>query len=298
MNKRYLSFGVVALLLVTSTSVEAQLLNRLKNKAKDRVKEKVENKIDRELEKAAYKMVDKSWASIFGEEHEETKTGSSQALPFTLNSNVKTEKHYTFRSESIMELISTGEDGEEQEPVYMKMYSGKEEYTGTIFMEKGKDDEKTFLVYDYINDAMLMLMENEEGKFSFAYDWAGSGDAGYETEEGDIDQTMVGYESIGTKEILGYECEGYRSESDEQVTEFWVSKDKDLTFGSALSANANTRYMRGVYMAGQYGGVILEMVSEKKDSDEKFTMRMTQIDKKVNLKFEMVDYPVIGMGDK
>lgn len=170
---------LLALFVISAVSVDvnAQLLKRLKNKAKDRVNEKIENKIDQKLEEAANKMVDRTWESVFGQESEsETKTkgASPRSLPFTLNSNVNTEEEYSFSRFSEMEIITTDENGSNSEPTLMKMFfNNNGEYSGTSFIneESLENNEEVFIVYDYKNEAMVMLMNSEDGKASFAYDW-------------------------------------------------------------------------------------------------------------------------------
>lgn len=300
--KKLVGIILTAILVCGLTeNVDAQLLKRLKNKVENKAKDKINQKIDEKLEAVANKMVDRTWNSIFGPEtgtyDEPSSSGSTRSLPFSPNSHVKTEDHYNFRSLSVMEIVSTDESGKTEKPLYMKMYLGeKDSYTGTAFTGGDMEDE-VFLVYDLENEAMIMLMESEEGKFSFAYEWdqlldEEDGDEAYSEE--DYEENYAGYTSLGTKTILGYECEGYRSETEEQITDIWISKDPNLGYKKMIDANSNTRFLRGFMLVGHPEGSLLELHSKMKNSQEQVTMKMTRINEKIDLSYDMSDYPVIG----
>ena len=93
--------------------VQAQLLRKLKDRATEKVIERVDQKIDQKLQEIAYKQVDKTWDSVFGapnpevngnenyqipsasnEDYDEEYDNETPTytLPFSLNSNVKTEE--------------------------------------------------------------------------------------------------------------------------------------------------------------------------------------------------------------
>ncbi|MBO6522252.1 MAG: DUF4412 domain-containing protein [Balneolaceae bacterium] len=298
---------LLALFVISAVSVDvnAQLLKRLKNKAKDRVNEKIENKIDQKLEEAANKMVDRTWESVFGQESEsETKTkgASPRSLPFTLNSNVNTEEEYSFSRFSEMEIITTDENGSNSEPTLMKMFfNNNGEYSGTSFIneESLENNEEVFIVYDYKNEAMVMLMNSEDGKASFAYDWAQpTATIDYEESERVDYEEFSEYEELGTRTILGYECKGYKTEDEYSSTEFWVTEETDSGYQEMMNANGNTRYFQGRTMMFNSSATVMEMTSMNKETDEKMTMKMTKVDESTRMGFTMSDYPTIGSSSK
>lgn len=279
----------------STTATQAQLFNRLKDRAKDAVQDRVEEKLSQKVRQIAYKSVDRTWESVFGESTEDLEEGAAPpSLPYKLNSNVDTEDSYSFYRESEMEIINY-EDGEE-EKVIMKMYlSEKGNYSGTTYEgETMKEGEKTIMIYDYENNAMVMLMESEEGKFSFAYDWSQGSYSPVNMDSAGTGNPYADLESIGTKEILGYECEGYRSETDDSVTEIWVTMEEIEGLDKNIEANGSTRFLRGNPMLGYQQGTVLEMESSEKGSDRRMVMKMVDLNRKVNMDYEMEDYPVIG----
>lgn len=289
---------ILCIIAISTMPVQAQFLNRLKKKAQEAVEDRVEEKIDQKLRQVAYRSVDRTWESIFGESTEDLEDGAAPPrLPFTLNSNVKTEEEYQFDRESVMEIINH-EEGE-QEKMLMKMYiSADGEYSGTSF-EGGDFDEaqEPTMIYDYKNNAMVMLMESEEGKFSFAYEWSATipdEELTGDEESDEIGNPYSGYESLGSRTILGYECEGYRSETDETVTDYWVTAEKVEGISNTLDANSNTKYLTGNPIMIHGYGTVMEVSSSEKGSDKKMVMKMIQVNKEVSRSFNMDDYPVIG----
>ncbi len=296
---------LLALFIISAVSVDAnaQLLKRLKNKAKDRVNEKIENKIDQKLEEAANKMVDRTWESVFGEESASesgsgTKGASPRSLPFTLNSNVNTEEEYSFHRFSEMEIITTDENGSDSEPTLMKMlFNNDGDYSGTSFINEESRDKKeeVFIVYDYKNEAMVMLMNSEDGKASFAYDWTQPAvTMDYEESEGNGYEEFSEYEELGSKTILGFECKGYKMEDDYSSTEFWVTEETDSGYQKMMNANGSTRYFQGRTMMFNSSATVMEMESLNKQTNEKMTMKMTKVDESTRMSFTMSDYPTIG----
>jgi hypothetical protein len=81
----------------------------------------MEERIGRELEKAAERMVDHAWESIFGDGII-SENGERRTLPFTLNSNVTMEESYHFNIVTSMEIAMTDADGNSEPPLTMKMH--------------------------------------------------------------------------------------------------------------------------------------------------------------------------------
>jgi hypothetical protein len=305
-NMHYLGkLSVLLLILITFTSgVEAQILNRLKQRAQDRVERKVEEKIENKVNQSADRMVDNAWDSIFGET-ESSDSDGRRAFPFTLNSNVTTEEAYHFGIITTME-IQTEKDGKKEAPAIMQMHFNENEmYTGTRYqgeeMQSGEGD--VFLIYDLKNSAMIMLMSSEDGKFSFAYDWTETRAMIEEMEQADEADVEAeddvnywqGYEKIGQKEIVGYQCDGYRSTDENTISEVWITREAAYGMETMFQANANSKQLRGRIPEDYPHGMLMEMITEDPDSGERMTMKVTDIQKNARVIFQMSDYPNIGV---
>lgn len=307
----FITFSVLAIFLVSfPSSAEAQLFNRLKNKAQKAAERKAEEKVAAEVERKAEQMVEKSWDAIFGD-FEERAEGDRKPL-FTMNSNVTTEEVYRFDTITTMEIQTIKKDGEPDPPAIMEMHFNQDEiYTGTKFSgeQMNKEDGNVFIVYDFKNSAMVMLMDSEDDKFSFAYDWEqalqetgtieGDETDGQDEEiNWDEAEEWKGYSRIGTKTISGYSCDGYRSENDKAVTEVWVTREAAFGMGDMFQAHANAKQLRGKVPSDYPYGMMMEMETEDLESGDKTTMKVTDIRQNANVAYSMSDYPAMSFGKK
>ena len=306
MERRILSGGILFILffLLIPTQTEAQFLKKLKKKAEQKVMDKIERKIDEKLEAVATKAVDNSWNSIFGEDGpngnvDGSNGGSSGSsgrmkLPFKTTSNVKTEDVYRFNKETVMEIRNSNSSS--SEPQIIRMFEGDNDYSGTLFYTPEAKGEETFIVYDYKNEAMVMLMDSEEGTFSFAYEWENTvSDLDDEGEvTGSKDSALEGFDIIGNRTIEGIKCTGYRNNANNITTEFWVADENDAALKNMMKANASTKYLRSFTMFGVVGHPILEMKQINHENGEEIEMKITEMNKRTNKSFTMSDYPTIG----
>jgi hypothetical protein len=288
-----------------SIDAEAQLLNRLKKKAKQAAEQKAEDKLTEQVEQAAQRAVERSWNSIFGEFTPDSSNGMQ--IPFTIGSNVKTEDAYHFNVITTMEIQTVRKDGEAEPPVIMAMHFGDDAmYTGTRFEseEMQKQEGDLFIIYDFKNAAMLMLMSNEKDKFSFAYNWQQNFES---TESNTLSQDEIdwdevdewqNYKKIGTKSILGYDCDGYRSQTDREIVEVWVSRDTEFGINNLFQANANAKQLKGKIPADYPRGMIMEMHAENLERGEKTMMKIIDIDKNADVSYAMADYPKMSLSAK
>jgi hypothetical protein len=314
--------AIIAFLIATlaflafASTANAQILNRLKNRAKKAAENKVEEKISNEVEKAAEEAVEKSWQSIFGEDF--GSEGDGVNVSFAMNSNAATEDVYTFDVVTTME-VESHTDGEESDgPMIMKMhFSDVGSYSGTQFSGEEMDNSEgeMFMIYDLKNESMVMLMDSEDGKYSFAYDWKKAQslmqdfekmEKEYEMdseEESDIDsepEEMQNVKEIGTKSIAGLECRGYLSESDGTRMEYWVTEEQeDLGVYKMLRINEQTKELRGnVPENYPSGGMLMEMTQEDLNSGQITTMKVTDINKNASVSYSMSDYPPMSFSTK
>jgi len=305
--KQILTLSIAGILLLSlPLSSEAQIWKRLKNKAKEAAEKKLEEKASEAIQQKAEQMVEDSWNEIFGALPQDSSSGGR--LPFTMNSNVKTEDTYQFNIVTTMELESVQKNGQKDPPGTMLMYFNKDKnYTGTRFIneEMDKKSEDLVIIYDFDNSAMLMLMSSDKDNFSFAYDWKNtlsttpdSVDTSAEDINWDDLDEWQGYSRIGTKKIAGYSCDGYLSQTDEYKTEVWVTRDEDYGMENMFKANANAKQLKENLPDNYPYGMLMEMTSEDLKTGEKTIMRVTNIQKNATVKYTMADYPTMSLALK
>jgi hypothetical protein len=296
---------VICGLFLIATPSEGQILKRLKQKAENALEKKVEEKIDKEMEKAAERMVENSWNSVFGGGGEGGNAGAG--MPFSLNSNVTTEDSYQFDIITTMEIENVKSNEKSDPPMIMEMHFREgAAYTGTKYSneEMKQNQGDMFIIYDFNNSAMVMLMDSEEGKFSFAYDWTNAMEyaENIEEEEEDVNWDEVdeweGYTKIGTKNIAGYSCDGYKSETTDATTEIWVTRDETFGMENMFGANTNSKQMKGKIPENYPYGMMMEMIMEEKGNGDKTIMRVTDVKKNANVSYDMSEYPKMALGAK
>ncbi|HKL19074.1 MAG TPA: DUF4412 domain-containing protein [Halalkalibaculum sp.] len=305
-----ITYTFAAILMLAFTfNAEAQLLKRLKKKAEDAVEKKAEEKISSEIERRAEQMVEKSWNSIFGDIEGSGEEGNRNPI-FKLNSNVATEDSYRFNTVTTMKIETVDNNGKTEPPVFMDMHFNDDGiYTGTGFSGEGMDQQQgdVFIIYDFKNSAMIMLMNSEDEKFSYAYEWQNvlqqveemEEDVTYEDGPADNEpENWEGYTKIGSKNIAGYSCDGYRSENEHTVTDIWVSREANFGMSRMFQANANAKQLRGKIPADYPNGMLMEMETKNQKSGEKTIMKVTNIKENVNVIYEMSDYPAMSFGGK
>lgn len=302
------SILVLCSLLIFASAAEAQIFKKLKNKAQQKLEDKVEQKVDAEMEKAADRMVEDSWNSVFGDI--DATGDSGQSNPFTLSSNVTTEDVYNFDVVATMKITARDGNGKSEPPMFMDMHFRENaQYTGTAFRGEQLDQKQgnLFIIYDLKNEAMVMIMENEDQKFSYAYNWKQAMVSdGTQTEPVEVEQEVnwdeveewKQYKKIGQKTIAGYSCDGYRSENDQQVVEIWVSRETDFGMQSLFMANANAKQLKGKLPDDYPHGMLMSMSSKNIETGDETLMEVTNIDSNKNINYVMAEYPNLSLAKK
>jgi hypothetical protein len=279
------------------------ILDRIKKKAADAVTQKAEDKVNSKIDEMSQKLVDNSFAAMFGDSASAAaKGGAGGGMPFALGGNAKTEDAYTFNVVSTMEI----ESSKNKDKAVLKMhFNTNEPYTGTsiVSADPKKQQGSAFVVLDAKNQAMVMMMASEKSKFSIAYDWkeaAKYAQPAARSEQVNWDTVKVwkSYSKIGTKTIAGFSADGYRAESTEGTVELWISHDQRLSVGNMFAANSGLKQMKGRLPDDFPQGMLLQMVSRNKNSGEQVTMTVTNIDTNAHVTYAMADYPKMDMTGK
>lgn len=302
------TISVISILILASAA-DAQILKKLKNKAKKATEDKVEQKIDQEIEKKAEQMVENSWDAFFGTEYDES--GNPKKSPFTLSSSANVEETYQFDMVTTMEIENIRENGKNEPPMLMNMLFNEDEmYTGTRFSGEQMEgaDGEVFIIYDLKNEAMVMLMDSEDGKFSFAYDWKQAEEYAdkfgemYEDEEVERNEEMEDdfqqFKKIGTKTVSGKSCDGFESLTSESRMEIWLTEDEDLGIQRMFQVNSQAKQLKGKVPQDYPAGMMMEMTHEELNSGEKTVMKVTDINKNANITYNMTEYPSMSFGKK
>jgi hypothetical protein len=298
-----------AILTIVATPARSQgIFDRIKKKAADAVTQKAEDKVNAKIDEVSRKLVDNSFAAMFGDPSSTGKDGGAGSSPFTIGSNAKTEDSYTFNVVTTMEIESSKNTGKSDgKAVLMMHFNTNEAYTGTSITsaDTKKQEGTAFVILDAKNQAMVMLMSSEKSKFSIAYDWkeaqkytSASTTVPKDQVNWDTVKVWRSYSKIGTKTIAGYSADGYRSESPDATIEMWVSHDRALSVGNMFAANSGMKQMKGRLPEDYPQGMLLQMTSVNNKTAEKVTMTVTNIDTNAHVTYAMADYPKMDASKK
>lgn len=305
--KKILTLSIVCLFILNlPIRTQAQIWKHLKNKAKEAAERKIEEKASEMLQQQAQQMVEKSWTSVFGDILQDSTLAGT--LPFKLDNNVTTEDSYHFDIVTTMRMESIRGNGKVDPPTTMLMHFNKtEQYTGTklITEDMRQENGDLFIIYDFKNAAMLMLMQNDDNKFSFAYDWSQplvnpSDSLSSNSQEVNWNEVTEwhGYSKIGSKNIAGYTCEGYQSQTDNAKTDIWVTRDADYGMENMFQANANTKQLRGKLPTDYPYGMLMEMTTENLETGDKTILSVISVQKDADITYNMADYPTMSLAMK
>nr|MBI1232766.1 DUF4412 domain-containing protein [Cytophagales bacterium] len=302
-------FFVTTTMVVTPLSVEAQLLRRLKNAAEEGVARAVERRVVSEVEKATQKQFEKAFGNLYSGPSGTSGTYDFGKIMESVNMNVNTESSYAFKGLAELELVATDEKGKSEDPVFVISYlSDNDLFTGMEFREGAKNSkEKTVMIFDFKNNATIMLVENEEGKSSMAFglDWQKMMEESSVAEpEESVEWKDIQFEKTGnTKTILGYSCEEYIGKSEEMEAVYWISTTPivglNTFWGQSspfISQRMRTQNHQGFNNFPE--GNVMEMTVTSKEDDSSTSLRMINIDEDKSNTFDMESYPNVMKNTK
>jgi hypothetical protein len=307
MKNLYRFVFIVLLFSISTASVQAQFVNRLKNAAERGISRAIEKKVESEMEKVARKQLDKVFKDVYGVDPADSANNERiNQIMQSVYSDVEVAESYSFDGFSMIEFTGIDEKGKDIEPFQLTSYlSSDPKITAMEFKseESKKSEEGKFtLIYDFNRNVAITLMVNEGQQMRMAYGYdAEMLSAPVETPSATGQQAneSVKFEKTGnTKTILGYQCDEYLIETDESTTLYWVTQSPVNSTPSFWTQNNPflTARMKSSNpaMLGQLpsGNMMEAHVTSKKDKS-KFDMQVIEIQPDKNQSFVMAEYPSI-----
>jgi hypothetical protein len=215
-----------------------------------------------------------------------------------LTDNVPHEEVYNFDAYIQMEISIYKKNGNLDEQMLYDSYLHKE--AADYAMEFREQDNKSTVVFDTKNHAMLVLSESNGEKTGFAtsVDPDAMADLVEEyAEEEEVD--MDSYKPVKTgktKEILGYKCEEYLVEEEDSEIHMWVSEQLGNEIRKEWMANQQTFGAMFVH-AYALNGMVLEYDLIEKNG-AKTIMEVKKIDMNHSHEVDTRDYTIMSMRKK
>ena len=295
---------VFVLITLFSFSTFAQVnLGSLKRSAGRSLENAVERKIDSEMNKAAERAVNKYWDRVLGKYYSGlyeggTTSSGSRPFPFMITDSVKIEDTYSFDRSVKMRIDTYKKNGKLDESTYMLTRSSSSKtYMCTEILEAESEakNEELYIINDFENEAMVMLMEQDGEKMKLSY--------GLNLNE-QVVQQMVDdqqetaaeipeFVEIGSKDILGYSCKGYKTETEDAVTEIWVADTDVFGLDNMFGAKGLSSQNPQMQISGYPSGSLMEFNSVDK-SGKKTVWQIIEMDDSDNLTLVVADYASPG----
>ncbi|MBL7719469.1 MAG: DUF4412 domain-containing protein [Flavipsychrobacter sp.] len=208
--------------------------------------------------------------------------------------NVKTEPEYIFTTSVTMQ-VTDYKKGKKGEPTEMQYFlNPSKTYFGSSVIDKKKSKEEMFVIYELVNNYMLMLNVKEKTGMAISMNAFMSGKAIEERNKklnsGDPKSSdNINCKKTGkTKSILGYSCEEYICTDEDKHTrsEFWITTKLPVDVSRAYLQSPYAMYFRN---SGKMGGMMMEGNFYKNDELQS-TMLVTDVNTSANRKEVMKEY--------
>lgn len=222
--------------------VQAQFLKKLGDKITNKVEKTISENISDKAAKETNETLNQTWKSM-------DNPGTNAKIPKSYNFDWKYSVSMNTEKMNMDVTYRLKENAN-----YMGMGGGR---MGNIF-----------LVMDFENDMTVMYMNGMVRSTKIPKENAGKNP-----------YSDIAYEKIGSKTILGYECEGYRAETEDYVFTFYITDDVGVGFGSLYK---NQKYLPEGFDSDWLNEDSLMMsmqMTDKKDPDKNMSMTCTGIEK-------------------
>lgn len=286
------------LTILSTNSLEAQLLKKLKKRVQeateDVIAEKAAQKVAQESGKALDSLleIDPDYQAKYPEHMAQMMAAGSENIPI--------EDSYTFNTMVNYEMTIT--DGDNSSEVNYEMwFSENAPYMATQVNNNAQPDPKDMpsailSILDDKNQAMIIVMEEQKMAQLLSMSKI-KNSAIAESEEEETDTAFEALTKTGnSKQILGYTCEEFVSENESGKLSFWVTTEltlfqKNMFFNMSQSLGGNTFGE----IPSEARGFMMEMNYEDLSSKEKSKMQVVDI-KNETKEINMMEYQRMNLG--
>jgi len=286
---------------------------KAEQKAEEKAEEKIDEQIDKGLNAAEESMQDQNDQDAHkkGTEADQQKRLSDLMSKMGMSSEpVDVEEAYTFQSSITMNVKNYEKDGTLQSDgdIISFVTPGEETFAYEFVegeMHASNRDQKGVFIMDFKNEATIILSDDKGKKTGIIYGMKGFMDQAQMDEDEDAeaweDETTPPDSPLGdpnvkktgrSKSILGYKCEEYRYEDENDITHFWITKEYKWDSKDFMSNVFKT----SLYSRGMPWGFLMESEALDKESGEKSMYTVKDIDKNANKTFRLSDYQLTNLG--
>jgi hypothetical protein len=276
--KNLIYLGLAIFLMAGTSTTEAQILKKLKKKITEKVEDAAVDNVSDKAAEETDKSLDNLWSKQL--KNNQFSMGMDMVDPSEIPESYDFDWVYTLE-------MNTAEG--EMDMIYHIKENAP--YVGM----KIPQAEDMFTVLDNSKDMTVLYMNSEGNKMVMATRFEVSEE---EMEINDPYEKME-FEEIGTKNILGYNCQGYRAEDQENIYTFYVTDEAGVSFRDIYQENQkNVPKGLDADWLIDGTGLLMEMDMQDKTNPEKdITMTCTGIEKK-SFTINTSEYQSMGTGGK
>lgn len=298
---------ILIFFLASSVETHAQFAKQLQRAAERGVSRAIERKVESEMEKLAMRQLNKVFKDVYGTDDMERIPGVDIGkILQALENDIEVDESYDFTGYSILEITGLDEKGKPIDPVNLKSYfSDDSNITGMEFSEKNKKTSDTYvMIFDFNRNISITLFENDGQKMRMAYGYDYTAMSQAVDMEGiktvDEDDINASFKKTGnSKNIMGYECEEYLVETDENTTRYWVTKTPITGQASFWGQNnpfltARMKSQNPSLFENLPSGNMMEAYMESKKDKSVVEMKVTDLKENEPKNFLMAEYPGIA----
>ena len=207
-------------------TAQAQFIEKLKNRTKRAFEETV-------IRKAEQKVVEETDKAFEKNEDKISQRKSSKVDPSKLQGTY----HYDWRYSLQMQR--------QKSSIQLDYHLRNEgtDYASIVEMEGKAIMEGTLMLMDESAGITAILMEQSGNKIGQLMD--SLSDEMMETSEDENPMKDAEFTEIGTKEILGYECQGFQIENDEITMIMYLAFDTPVSFNKIYGGPSNNQLPKG-----------------------------------------------------
>mgnify|MGYP003133673365 FL=1 len=269
--KKLILLGCSLLLCVSTT--EAQFLKKLKEKVEKKVEHAVTENISNKAANEANKSLNKMWETDL----------KNSPIPMGANRVDVSEVPQSYDFNWEYQLNMETKDGNVD-----MTYLLKED--APYFGMRVPQAEGMFMVLDMDRKLTVMYLSSDDTNFITA-----SKINLDNTEEETNPYENSELKKIGTKNILGYECQGYETETEEHKFTFYLTREAPISFANMYS-DEKSNIPKGWNADWLEDGdaLMMEMqMLDKNNPDHNTTMRCTSLEKK-SFSINKENYAALG----
>jgi len=308
--KTKLNILVVVIFLLSSLNAQGQFLKKLKERTKEAVEETITRKSADKAADETGKAMDKI-LNPGSDDNQENKTSNQNSesdadqnryydsnnkgsLPFSMGSKVdpihKTNK-YSYDWKYTLKMENKKQDIEMQ---YFMVDKGTDFATKYKMDKSNKMMDGMISIMDQKNNIAVSLFEMDGQKTGsmISMDFESMSE---DIEEGDYDFGDYVVKELGTKNILGYECQGFQMENDENIITSYVAINAPVSFTPVFDTGSKQGNMAKGFDPMWFekigdDSIMMEMeFINKNKPKENFNMVCTEL-KKEKLSVDLADY--------